>query len=165
LQVNRFFKVGFSLLALVAIFIIPFLINTPDMFVGFNGAYMTAAIGEWDGQAWQKPGDEPFQLFRGLGLASWYYKFYPGTLEQKISALQKTMLYVSMGAVVLLWLLRNKIGKVLPANIFSLLALKFVLTLFYAFMIIPYNYLNWVPVILSVVILSRIKENLFVNAK
>lgn len=164
-QYSRFFKVGFSLLGLVALFIVPFLINTPDMFVGFNGAYKTAAIGEWGGQSWQSPGDEPFQLFRGLGFASWFYKFYPGTLEDKIDALQKTMIYVSIAATLFLLLIRPILSKVLKPNMFSLLALKFSLTLFYAFMIIPYNYLMWVPMVVSVVILSRIKENLFAQSK
>ncbi|MDZ4667367.1 MAG: hypothetical protein SGJ00_05730 [bacterium] len=163
-QYPRFFKVGFTLLGLVALFIVPFFINSPSMFEGFNGAYKSAAIGEWGGQPWQAPGDEPFQLFRGLGLASWFYKFYPGSLEEKIMALQKTMIYVSIATTLFLLLIRLRVSKVLKPNLFSLLALKFSLTLFYAFMIIPYNYLMWVPMVVSVVILSRIKENLFVQS-
>lgn len=158
---KRFFSVGFLLLGLIVICLLPFWLQTPEMFSGFGQVYQKAAMGEWNGQAWQQPGDKPFQLFRGLGFASWFYEYYPGTLEQKIAALNKTLLYVSVLVTLLLLIFSSKIRKVVSPNLFSLLALKFSLTWFYAFMIIPYNYLNWVPMAISIVILSRLKNPLF----
>ncbi|MFY8189631.1 MAG: hypothetical protein ACOVK9_01600, partial [Bacteroidia bacterium] len=154
---------GFAFVGVLLLVLLPFLIQVPDMFEGFNSAYGKAALGEWDGQDWQKTGDKPFQLFRGLGLASWYYEFYPGSLLEKIAAIQKHLLYVSVVAIVFLLLAYRWVQSLVPANLYSLLALKFSLTLFYAFMIIPYNYLNWVPMMLSVVILSRLNTHFWVK--
>ena len=162
-QSKRFFQLGFAFVGVILLVLLPFLIQVPDMFEGFNSAYGKAALGEWDGQDWQKAGDKPFQLFRGLGLASWYYEFYPGSLLEKIEAIQKHLLYVSAAAIVFLLLAYRWVQSLVPANLYSLLALKFSLTLFYAFMIIPYNYLNWVPMMLSVVILSRLNTHFWVK--
>jgi hypothetical protein len=52
----------------------------------------------------------------------------------------------------------KKFAKVIPENLFSLLALKFCMTIFYAFILVPYVYLFWVPLMVSVVIISRIEE-------
>jgi hypothetical protein len=157
-QPKRFLWVSISGLGLLALFLGPFLYQTPTMFVGFNANYMVAALREWGGQSWQQPGDDPFQLFHGMGVASWYYKLYPGSLEDKINALNLSLLMVSVLSMIGLMILTPRIKKVLSPNMFSLLSLKFMLTLFYAFVTIPYLYLNWVPLVLSVVILSRLAE-------
>lgn len=157
-QTKRFFQLGFLFLFILLLVLLPFLFQVPDMFDGINNAYAKAALGEWNGQDWQEPGDKPFQLFRGLGLASWYYECYNGTLLEKIQAIKQHLVYVSISVLVFLLIAFRFVQSRVPGNLYSLLALKFSLTLFYAFMIIPYNYLNWVPMMLSIVILSRIKE-------
>lgn len=156
---KRFLGVGFALLFLVVLVMLPFIMQTPNMFATFNNGYEKAALGEWSGQSWQQPGDKPFQLYRGLGFASWYYEFYAGTLAEKIQALKQSLFIVSVLAMLILLVAYRKVEKYIPRNLYSLLALKISLTLFYAFMIIPYNYLNWVSIIVSVVILSRMKDN------
>ena len=164
-QTKRFFLLGFSLLGIVLLILLPFLIQTPDMFNNFNSAYAKAALGEWNGQDWQQPGDKPFQLFRGLGLASWYYEFYTGTLIEKIEAIKQHLFYVSVLGMLVLLIVYRFVKDIIPSNLYSLLALKISLTLFYAFMIIPYNYLNWLPMMISVVILSRVSEGFWVQTK
>jgi hypothetical protein len=44
------------------------------------------------------------------------------------------------------------------AELIALLTLKAALTIFYVFIMVPYVYLNWVPLVISVVILSRVKN-------
>ncbi len=162
-QPKRFLGVSICGITLLLIFLGPFVIQTPDMFVGFNSNYLIAALREWGGQSWQQPGDNPFQLFHGVGVASWYYKLYPGSLVDKINAINFSLLLVSLLTMISLILLTPKIKKVLPANLFSLLSLKFMLTFFYAFVTIPYLYLNWVPLVISIIILSRMAETSNLN--
>ena len=157
-QRKRFFQLGFLFVGMVLLILIPFLLQEPNMFVGFNNAYAKSALREWSGQSWQQPGDKPFQLYRGLGLASWYYEFYVGTLLEKINAIKQHLFIVSALVIFLLLVVFRFVQSTIPSNLYSLLALKFSLTLFYAFMIIPYNYLNWVPIMLSIIILSRMRS-------
>lgn len=144
-------------IVLCAVVFLPFVIQTPTLHKGFNANYLEGVISEWKGQAWQQPGDRPFQLFQGMGVASWFYLWFDGTLTDKINATKNTLLLVS-GLFMLLhiglsWLCRKKIDSATMA----LLTLKGALTIFYLFVMVPYIYLNWVPLIISVVIISRIK--------
>lgn len=146
---------AFGVLIMACIFV-PFLIQTPDMFKDFNGNYLNGVISEWRGQSWQKPGDKPFQLYQGMGFACWYYEFGKGGLQDKIVAIKNTLVWVSL-VVLMLQLIqvyvKRKMGN---HNLVALLTLKAALTLFYPFVMIPYVYLNWVPLMVSVAILSRI---------
>ncbi|MDP1728143.1 MAG: hypothetical protein Q8M15_15255 [Bacteroidota bacterium] len=145
---------GFILL----FFIVPFVIPNPSFLKTFNDIYLDGAIGEWSGQSWQQPGDRPFQLFQGMGFASWFYYFFEGSLIEKILALKMTLMGACIISMFLPVLFFNKARKVISHQLFSLLALKFCLTLFYAFILVPYIYLFWVPLMVSVVIISRMNE-------
>ncbi len=142
---------GFILL----FFVLPFVIPNPSFLKTFNDIYMDGAIGEWNGQSWQQPGDRPFQLFQGMGLASWFYYFFDGSLTEKILALKMTLMGACLLSMIIPVLFLNKARKVVSHQLFSLLALKFCLTIFYAFILVPYIYLFWVPLMISVVIVSR----------
>lgn len=151
-----FFRVAAWGTLLLAIVLLPFIVQTPEMYKDFNGNYLSGVIIEWQGQPWQKPGDKPFQLFRGMGFASWFYTFYDGDLPAKILAVKTVLLWVSLaltiGLTSVFFGFKNKIGQPL----FALLSLKLSLTFFYAFIMVPYIYLNWVPLVISVIIISRI---------
>ncbi len=137
-------------------FIIPFVLPIPEMLKTFNANYSTSILGEWRGQSWQAPSDRPFQLFQGIGLASWFYQFASGNLMTRIELNKNALFLFSILASLAIILLQPKIRKIVGSNMFSLLALKFMLTIFYAFIMVPYDYLNWVPLVISIVILSRI---------
>jgi hypothetical protein len=152
-----FFLVSLIVLSIVLLFfVVPFVLPSPEILLKMNANYITSTVEEWNGQSWQAPGDRPFQLFQGIGFASWFYEFGSGTLVNKIE-LTKTFLFViSLIAMILLILFYSKIRETIDKDLFSLLALKLMLTIFYALIMIPYDYLNWVPIIISVVILSRV---------
>lgn len=149
------YMAGFGAMLLALVFV-PFFLQTPDMFNGFNGNYLNGVILEWQGQPWQKPGDKPFQLFQGMGFASWYYEFGTGSLQEKIVAIKDTLVWVSIGVTCVQMLLVYMLRKRNNSGLISLLTLKAALTLFYPFIMVPYIYLNWVPLMISVAILSRI---------
>lgn len=132
---------------LLIFYLIPFVLQTPAMLTSGANLWIDAALNEWDGQHWQKPGDLPFQLFQGNGFASWFYLWWPGSLPQKIVTLKNVMIamtFISM-LILLIWQLKHKAYSPL----YLLLSLKLVLSVFYAFVIVPYEYLFWVPVFLT----------------
>jgi hypothetical protein len=139
---------------IVVFYIAPFLRDDPLVFFKALKAYDTAALGEWGGQSWQKPGDLPFQLFRGLGFASWFYLFAKGELIDKI-ALLKIVLLAIMAVNLLIWLFAAQWVKV--KYMLQPVMLFFTLYVFFAFVLVPYNYLFWNVVFLVPVMLLPVK--------
>jgi hypothetical protein len=151
-------KAWWMLVLLVAgfflFYFIPFLKgNVQVIFDGLKG-YDVAALGEWQGQYWQKPGDNPFQLFRGLGFAAFFYKWIPGSLETKFHALKIAFFLVSVLSAVIPLFYLKKLRKVMDDPLISLSAVKFYFAFFYTFITVPYGYLFMVPLLLSFFIVS-----------
>jgi hypothetical protein len=94
-------------------------------------------------------------LFQGLGFASWFHQFYPGTLSEKLMASKNALLGLNILGMIFLIYFRIK-NRLLDERIFLLLSLKFCLTIFFAFVFIPYVYLFWVPISLSLVIVVQL---------
>ncbi|MBC7381644.1 MAG: hypothetical protein H7296_01470 [Bacteroidia bacterium] len=156
---KTFLLSGLMLLCFILVFfIMPFVLPDPAFLKTFNDIYLDGAIGEWNGQAWQQPGDRPFQLFQGFGFASWFYMFFDGSLKEKILALKMTLMIVCVISLLIPIFTYKKARNVVSSELFSLMALKFCLTFFYAFILVPYIYLFWVPLMVSVVILSRVAK-------
>ncbi|OYU95450.1 MAG: hypothetical protein CFE21_09910 [Bacteroidetes bacterium B1(2017)] len=150
------FYTGLIFGALVlALFVIPFVRTNPEILKQSGDIYIDGAMGEWKGQSWQAPGDKPFQLFQGMGFASWFYTWGTGTLRENIITLKSILMYACLLSALLPLLVYKKASKYLSTSWFSLLSLKFCLTIFYAFIMVPYLYLFWVPMVVSAVILMK----------
>lgn len=139
----------------LGIFVVPFVMSNPEILHQSDAIYLDGAMGEWRGQSWQQPGDKPFQLFQGMGFASWFYMASGDDLLSGIITLKRVMLAASVLATVIALLAFRKFSKVLGEDLFALCALKFCLTFFYAFILVPYLYLFWVPEMVSSVILLQ----------
>ncbi len=148
-------KTGLYLIGFMLIFYLPFLIQSSQMLSSGSNLWIDAALGEWKGQSWQAPGDKPFQLFQGMGFASWIYTWGAGTLQEKIIFTKNLMLIISvliLGIMtVFVWLKREIYNKKLMA----LYGLKISLLVFYSFVFVPYVYLFWVTLIPSIMILGN----------
>lgn len=144
--------VGSLLLGALLFYIWPFLsFDLTTFFEGLKG-YDIAAIGEWEGQNWQKPADRPIQLFRGLGFASYFYDYYPGTLLDKFYASKNTFIAVSFISGLLPVLFIRKLRALMQSNLLNLVVIKFYFSFFYSFIIVPYDYLYLIPTLLSFII-------------
>ncbi|MFA6261320.1 MAG: hypothetical protein WC760_07630 [Bacteroidia bacterium] len=135
------------------IYIIPFLLTDPTIFLNGAKAYDLAAFGEWKGQAWQQPGERPYQLFQGYGLASWYYSWFPGNLNEKIHALKLSLL-ISMGLMIIALLVSYRYYGKHP--LFRVVACWLILGVFTSFVLVPYNYLFWNFMCMMLVPLAKI---------
>ena len=152
--------IGFVVMGVVALYVIPFLLQDFSIFLRGVQTYTIAGIGEWKGQSWQAPGDKPFQLFRGTGLAGFYYDRSSGTVEEKLGTFKTIHPVLSLSTVFLLaawyWLLGKKQKLYVP--LVAAAALKIYMAVFYGFVLIPYVYLYIVPLISSVFVLYYIRQ-------
>lgn len=139
------------ILGLLLFYVLPFVSQTPQMLSSGADLWVNASLNEWDGQSWQQPGDKPFQLFRGNGFASWFYYWYPGSLQEKIYGIKNFMLLVPALLSLVFFFLKKPAN--LKANFYLLLLLKLSLSVFYAFVLIPYDYLYWVPIGITILII------------
>lgn len=143
------------------LYVIPFLSNDIDIFFRGVKTYTIAGLGEWKGQSWQAPGEKPFQLFRGTGLAALFYEGSSAPVEQKLEQFKQIHLWVSLATVLLLsagyWLKLRK--QKMPLQLIAAASLKIYLAVFYGFVLIPYVYLYIVPLISSVFVLYYLMQH------
>lgn len=154
------FKQVLLVLVLVLVFyVIPFMIKDPNIFFKGAASYDLAALGEWDGQSWQQENDRPFQLFQGLGFASWGYNFLPGSLTQKIQLFKMIMLIAIISTISLsiYYIIKNQFK--FQAAKYNLACLKLILTVVLSFSLVPYPYLFWTNLMLSIVMLGGVSFN------
>jgi hypothetical protein len=136
---------------IVLIYVLPFLTRFPESFGNAQAYYTKGALMEWDGQDWQKPGDHPYQISRGLGMAWWFYRLVPGSLPDRILTLKM----VHAGGAILLGLLfgffqLRQTFSHLPSGVFLIGSLHAYLWYFYSFIQVPYPYLMIVPLMVSI---------------
>jgi len=138
-----------------AFYIIPFMLKDSGIFFKGAESYDLAALGEWDGQNWQQPNDRPHQLFQGLGFASWAYSFLNGNLENKIHIFKIIMLLSGFVIILLsiIYFMKNK-NKYSLKN-WHLASLKLIITVIISFSLIPYSYLFWSTLMVSIVMVSN----------
>lgn len=150
------------MVAVVVVVELPFLLQDPLLTLKGYASHRDAALWEWQGQSWQPPGGLPYQLFRGIGFASWFYTFWEGALGAKLHAVRSVHLLLSVGVVAGMawWFVRARAR--LNARVFLLASFKVYLSIFYHFIHIPYDYLFMVPMMVSVVLLA---ESLMVSSR
>lgn len=143
------------LAGILLIYIIPFLSVDFSIFLRGIKAYASAAAGEWRGQSWQAATEKPFQLFRGTGLAAYFYDHSEGSVEQKIG-LYKNIHLVSIILVTALlcgWYFIAGRKQKFYMPLIASASLKIYFSFFYGFIMTPYVYLFIVPVITSLLVL------------
>ena len=128
------------------LYIIPFVLKDPSVFLKSQASYMAGTLGEWD----RNPSPH---LHNGLGLSNYFLSFLSGTNTHKIHVLQIMLISFSILAMLCLGFFLNKNKEKLDRRIFNVGSLKIMLAVFYAFVQIPYSYLYLVPMGVSFVIL------------
>ncbi|MBK7407815.1 MAG: hypothetical protein IPJ40_06875 [Saprospirales bacterium] len=159
LWIGKGFKPAFAtglytLLGVLLLYILPFWIKDPGILKRGLDYYETTAIGQWQTQPWQEPGAKPFHLDRGLSFALLFYDFGNGTAKDRLAANRSAQVWVCLLLAIGLaigfyfWKKRG-----LDSRLYALGSLKAYLTIFYAFLHVPFSYLFMVPLFLSVAVL------------
>ncbi|MFN4972099.1 MAG: hypothetical protein ACK5GX_03625 [Bacteroidota bacterium] len=140
---------------ILLVYVLPFLTVQPGVFLEGASAYDVAALGEWKGQSWQNPGDLPYQIFQGYGMAAWYYTVAGSNqLLAGITAL-KYSLFLVMVSSICMYTLSIRIRQFFSNNLTALLYT--LLVLFFLFVPVPYNYLYWNILFLLPFLVARFK--------
>ena len=148
---SRALRIAFILLAgIIIIYVLPFLSQDSSIFLNGYRYHSLAALAEWTPRIADA---QPWHLYRGYGLALFFYEYVPGSLVHKLHLLQRIHLLMSLLAVVLPAFLFYRQRKHYDLRLFLIGSLKIYLAVFYAFIQIPYHYLYIVPAILTLPIL------------
>lgn len=124
----------------------PFLWFDMDTFIRGYEYYALASINEWTPYENHKLS---YHLEKGFGFASYAYLYLTGSIEDKINTLQNIHLYAIILTILILTAYWWKNKDQYSFDIFAIGSFKIYLTLFYSFVVIPYGYLNIVPLMVS----------------
>ncbi len=159
---------GYTFIGVLILYVIPFLWNDWGAFMRGYNYYTKAALSEWGTQFYQPEGADPYHLFEGIGLTSLFYKFVEGTVEYKLSVLQKShiifLILTSTISILFYYILKRK-NIIINTSIYLLLSLKIYLTIFYTFIQVPYKYLYFVPLFFSCLIVAVVFNGTAFNTK
>ncbi len=139
-------------IGILVIYVLPFLLHDPSIFLNGYRYHSIAALAEWTPGRYS-PDAPPYHLYRGYGLAIFFYENVPGELSQRLHILQRTHLIASSLAVLLPAILYFIKKRKYDLRIYLLGSLKIYLAVFYAFIQIPYSYLYIVSAIISLPLL------------
>jgi hypothetical protein len=144
------FKMIATISIAVLILYVPHLLNDPYIFLKAQTAYSGAAVGEWS------RADTPPHLVNGLGLATHFNFLLGGTTAMKIKILQTTnvLLSISVSGLLGMFFAKNKLQLSVP--IFNIASLKILMTLFYSFIQVPYSYLFYVPIGITLLLIFAV---------
>ena len=151
-------QLGISLLVIflfiVGIYGIPFLSHDPGIFLRGYKYYSQAAMGEWQHLDDQQ---HPYHLYGGHGFAWLFYsKLSQYSLPDRLKSLQKVHFLLSFGSVVVMgiwyWFNRKKVNY----KLFLLGSFKIYLSIFLAFIQVPYAYLMITGSFVSIAILAEL---------
>lgn len=149
------FKIGLLVLVgITIIYIIPF--ESQDWGIFFEGMkyYKHAIVREWMPQNWQQLTDIPVHLDRCTGFAYQMLESGSGSIEDKVVTYGRIHLLVSFAIMLLIslvfWFSKDKIKN---KSYFILASLKIYLIVFYAFIAVPYIYLNVLSFIITICLL------------
>ncbi|OSZ82856.1 hypothetical protein CAP35_06215 [Chitinophagaceae bacterium IBVUCB1] len=151
----KLFKIITLVSAIITIlYIIPFLSKDWQIFGNAMKSYTNAAVGEWEHI--DKYTCKPAHLYNGVGFAHIFYeKIQNWDTLDKVKRLQKIHFLLCAGITVVMgiwyWFNRKKIDK----RIFLMASFKIYLTIFLAFIQVPYIYLMVVANFVSIAIFSE----------
>lgn len=137
-----------ALVGVLIVFVFPFLLKDPMVYVKGLQYYSVAALAGWAQEG------QPSPLYDGMGIAGIFRDEIQGDMSVRLAILQRWQLVVSLLAVVLsgLWWWRNR-HKLQYLPLFLLGSLKFYFAFFYGFIQMPYVYLMLTPCFFSVAML------------
>ncbi len=140
-------------LLVAGIYVLPFLSRDWSTLGKGYTYYTEAAMGEWDNDG------VPFQLNQGLGFARRFYLSNPAhSVAERLHLLQRVHLWVCAGSIALMSLAYTRLKKKLHPRIFLMVSFKIYLSLFLAFIQVPYAYLMITAVAVSIATFAELSS-------
>lgn len=132
--------------AFVLIYILPFWAKDTSIFAQAMQYYETSSANIWQMMGdWQKPGEMPYNLKGGSSLAIYFYQYIDGNVLYKLQFLKYTQLILSALFVGIAFVAYPFFRKKISYQHYAIYCLPIYLGIFYAFMLVPFMYLQLVP--------------------
>jgi hypothetical protein len=145
----------FVLLFALGVYVIPFMSKDPTIFMRGIQYYVDAAPYEWIQKGWQQATEPPYHLAKGLGFNIYFNDLWKGSLTAKIAACRHFQLAICLFIAIFSGYIMIKKKSNLSAPFLALISLKIYMVFFYQFIQVPYIYLQWVTVGISMIILIK----------
>ncbi len=138
-------------------YILPFWIKDTSIFSQALEYYSTSSGRLWQMMGeWQKAGDTPFILRGGGSLAIYFYHFLGGDIPHKLLFLKYTQLIMSSLFIGTAFVAYPFFRKKISYQLYAIYCLPIYLGIFYAFMLVPFMYLQLVPCgVMMALLISR----------
>ncbi len=130
-----------------AVLYVPFLVIDPYIFTNAQAYYDLATE-----RCWTET--KPAPIYHGLAFTIYFFE-KAGKKIQLIAELKKTLFLITPSVSILFGLIWWRFKDKMDMPLFAICTLKISLTIFYAFIKIPFSYLYVTPIIMSSVILYR----------
>jgi len=144
---------GMVIGGILLLYVVPFLSKNWNLpFEGLEH-HGIVSLKNWTFEPWFGPNGKPGALYRGTGLAGFFYEMWPGNAESQMAVVQRIQLGGSGLLLLVFSFLYYRKQKDLDLRLFWLASLKIMLTFFYSFLALPIDYYFVVPVFVSLGIL------------
>ncbi len=145
---------GIIVLLVLGLYIIPFLSHDWSTFGQSYHYYSRAAMGEWnniDGRG------VPYQLDHGLGFARLFYeKLWHYSVPDRLKSLQKVHFVLCVGSTIVMGIWYLAVRRRIHPRIFLMASFKIYLSIFLAFIQVPYPYLMITAAVVSIAIFAEL---------
>lgn len=144
---------GVVAVAALALYVVPFMLGDPEVFVRGLDYYTAVAIGEW--QHFGSPG-RTYHVHNGLGFAVYVYEFWPGSIADRVNVVRIVHLIASTSMAVIagLWYFARRPD--VDHRLYALVALNLCVATFYFFIQVPYAYVVILSGFLSAFVLGLV---------
>ena len=140
---------GMLLGGMLMLYVIPFLSQDWNLPLAGLEHHAGVTLTNWTHEPWFGPNGKPGALYRGAGLAGYFYEWWPGETKTQIQAVERAQLLLSglllLGLGILYWYKR----KSLKLERFALGSLKIYLTVFFSLLALPIDYYFILPAVVS----------------
>ena len=145
---------GIVLGGILLFYILPFFTQNPAHISQGLAHHDRVMEKVWTFEPWHAETiDKPATLFKGLGMAGYFYDFWPGEILHRLKAAKTLHLVIPIITILGLGIYYLRKGKSLHIPLFLLGSLKIYLTLFYHLLPLPIEYYFFVPLCVSMVLL------------
>lgn len=148
--------IKWSTFAILLIYVLPFFTRQPTAFFDGLAYYEKASFGEWHPKNWQSPDDYPYHLKNGVSFSIYFYEYIDGSVEERFETARLFHKIMSVLSAVLIGLFFWWRRKCNDFRLTALVGLKLCITWFYAFLYLPFFYLYFLPIFLSLPIIFEL---------
>ncbi len=150
---------GLAGMGVLFLYVIPFLLPDPSIISQGLAHHQLVTNTAWTFEGWYHGSGKPLILTWGTGLGIYFFDYWPGEVLDRLSAIQRTQLIVSILSVIAMALVFTKGKWRMTTPLFLMLSLKLYLSIFYYLNALPFVYYIMVPVSLSMVLLPFLMEH------